>query len=212
MASPRSTCTLVMANLTASTPKLREEIARRASAGSTQFLLLIPAVPEPTHPDWTPEVALRLLERAAPKAQVQNLDPGADAMATRRHRGAVRPGGSSGWVHTHRRRLLAGGPRRGHVSLASPNMHMHREIVAGAGFPVAADSRWAPPRTAVSIARPALPAARSRMQLAASPWLTAARGVAVAGGSVGRRRFHGGSCGWPRRRPVLRTQQRIGGM
>ena len=82
MSSRHSACTLVMANLTASTPKLLEEITRRVVAGSTQFLLLIPAVPEHTHPDWTPEVALRLLKRAAPQAQVQNLDPGADAMAT----------------------------------------------------------------------------------------------------------------------------------
>ena len=82
MACSHSTCILVMANLTASTPRLLEEITRRASAGSAQFLLLIPAVPEHTHPDWTPEVALRLVKRAAPHAQVQNLAPGADAMAT----------------------------------------------------------------------------------------------------------------------------------
>lgn len=82
MASPHSTCTLVVANLTASTPKLLEEIGRRDLAGSRQFLLLIPAVHEHKHPDWTPEVGLRLLKRAAPHAQVQGLDPGADAMAT----------------------------------------------------------------------------------------------------------------------------------
>ena len=82
MASPHSTCTLVIANLTASTPNLLEEIARRDLAGSRRFLLLIPTVPEHAHRDWTPEVALRLLKRAAPHARVQNLDPGADAMAT----------------------------------------------------------------------------------------------------------------------------------
>ena len=82
MASPDSTCTLVVANLTASTAKLLEEISRRDSAGSRQFLLLIPAGHEHAHPDWTPEVAVRLLKRAAPHAHVQNLDPGADAMAT----------------------------------------------------------------------------------------------------------------------------------
>jgi hypothetical protein len=71
-----------MANLTASTPKLLEEITRRHLAGSREFLLLIPAVREQTHPDWTPEVALRLVERAAPHATVTNLDPGRDAMAT----------------------------------------------------------------------------------------------------------------------------------
>jgi hypothetical protein len=80
MAPPAST--LVMANLTASTPKLLEEITRRDLAGSSRFLLLIPAAPHLTHPDWTPEVALRLLKRAAPHAQVENLDAGADAMAT----------------------------------------------------------------------------------------------------------------------------------
>jgi hypothetical protein len=82
LASPHSTCTLVVANLTASTPKLLEEVHRRDLAGSRQFLLLIPTVPERTHPDWTPEVALRLLKRAAPSAQVQNMSPGTDAMAT----------------------------------------------------------------------------------------------------------------------------------
>jgi len=85
MASPHPTCTLVMANLTAATPRLLEEIRRRALAGSTEFLLIIPAVPEHAHPDWTPEIALRLLKRAAPKAEVQNLDPGADAMAALEH-------------------------------------------------------------------------------------------------------------------------------
>jgi hypothetical protein len=72
--------TLVVANLTVSTPKLLEEIGRRHLAGSRQFLLLIPAVHEHKHPDWTPEVAVGLLKRAAPHAQVQDLDPGADPM------------------------------------------------------------------------------------------------------------------------------------
>jgi len=71
-----------MANLTASTPKMLEEITRRDLAGSRELLLLIPAVREPTHPDWTPDVALRLLKRAAPHASVTNLDPGGDAIAT----------------------------------------------------------------------------------------------------------------------------------
>lgn len=82
MAPRDSTCTLVIANLTASTPRLLGEISRRASAGSARFLLLIPAVSEHADADWTPEVALRLLERAAPHAQIRNLKAGADAMAT----------------------------------------------------------------------------------------------------------------------------------
>ncbi|HSC02603.1 MAG TPA: hypothetical protein VLC49_04765 [Solirubrobacteraceae bacterium] len=45
-------------------------------------MLVIPATPEQSRPDWTPEFALRLLARAAPHAQVENLDPGADEMAT----------------------------------------------------------------------------------------------------------------------------------
>jgi hypothetical protein len=70
-----------VANLTASTPKLLEEVTRRDLAGSGEFLLLIPTVHEHKHPDWTPEVALRLLKRAAPHAHVQAMDPGADALA-----------------------------------------------------------------------------------------------------------------------------------
>ena len=81
MASPYSTWSLV-SQPHGNAPKLLEEITRRDSAGARQLLLLIPAVPEHTHPDWAPEVALRLLRRAAPHADVQNLDPGADAIAT----------------------------------------------------------------------------------------------------------------------------------
>jgi hypothetical protein len=73
---------VVVANLTASTPKLLEEIARRGLAGSGEFLLLIPAVHAHKHRDWTPEMALRLLKRAAPHAYVQALDPGPDVLAT----------------------------------------------------------------------------------------------------------------------------------
>jgi hypothetical protein len=57
--------TLIVANLTASTPALLQEVERRATESPTTFALLIPNVDRKQSADWTPEKALQLLRRAA---------------------------------------------------------------------------------------------------------------------------------------------------
>src|SRR5436190_2708442 len=57
--------TLIVANLTASTPALLQEVERRATASPTTFSLLIPNAGARRSADWTPEKALQLLSKAA---------------------------------------------------------------------------------------------------------------------------------------------------
>jgi hypothetical protein len=72
---------LVVANLTESTPQLLEQVERRAREGCA-VTLIVPPERHPDAPDWSPEVAKDLVQRAAGQSPIDMVDPGPDAAAT----------------------------------------------------------------------------------------------------------------------------------
>ena len=77
MESSQARRVLIVANRTAATPTLLDHVKRLARERPSRFWLLIPDAPKSEHSDWTMELALPLLDRAA-GGTVEGLTGGDD--------------------------------------------------------------------------------------------------------------------------------------
>jgi hypothetical protein len=78
MASQTPRRTLIVANLTASTPILLQEVERRAAEEPTTFFLLIPSADSRKTTDWTLDHATKMLSKVA-DAPIEGKVGGPDA-------------------------------------------------------------------------------------------------------------------------------------